>query len=83
MIVLTFGGTPLMMALPIFQYLPTNAGVLMYIDRANQTSDWLNPPDITVPAAGATLAAWCIAAVVAATVVLRRRDIGARQASTE
>ncbi|GAA3836340.1 ABC transporter permease subunit [Brevibacterium ammoniilyticum] len=83
MIVLTFGGTPLMMALPIFQYLPTNAGVLMYIDRANQTSDWLNPPDITVPAAGVTLTAWCIAAVVAATGVLRRRDIGARQASTE
>lgn len=38
MIVLTFGGTPLMMALPIFQYLPTNAGVLMFIDRRNQTS---------------------------------------------
>ncbi len=83
MIVLSFGGTPLMMALPIFQYLPTNAGVLMFIDRANQTSDWLNPPDITVPVAGATVAAWCVAAIVAATVVLLRRDIGARQAALE
>ena len=83
MIVLAFGGTPLMMALPIFQYLPSNAGVLMFIDRENQTSDWLNPPDIAVPVAGATLAAWCIAAIIAATVVLLRRDIGARQASLE
>lgn len=83
MIVLSFGGTPLMMALPIFQYLPFNAGVLMYIDRENQTSDWLNPPDITVPVAAAALAAWCIAAVITATVILLRRDIGARQATLE
>ncbi|MFV0320427.1 MAG: hypothetical protein ACK5IN_08745 [Microbacterium sp.] len=83
MIVLTFGGTPLMMALPILQYLPTNAGVLMFIDRANQTSDWINPPDITVPIAGATLAAWCIVVVVAAAVVLLRRDIGARAAALD
>lgn len=83
MIVLAFGGTPLMMALPIFQYLPFNAGVLVYIDRENQTSDWLNPPDIAVPAAGATLAAWCIAAVITATVAMLRRDIGARQATLE
>lgn len=83
MIVLAFGGTPLMMTLPIFQYLPSNAGVLMFIDRENQTSDWLNPPDITVPVAGATLAAWCIVAIIAATVVLLRRDIGAQQAALE
>ncbi|MDF2664272.1 MAG: hypothetical protein K0R81_122 [Microbacterium sp.] len=83
MIVLAFGGTPLMMALPIFQYLPTNAGVLMFIDRENQTSDWLNPPDITVLAAGITLAAWCAAVTVAAIVVFMRRDIGARQAALE
>lgn len=83
MIVLTFGGTPLMMALPIFQYLPTNAGVLMFIDRENQTSDWLNPPDLSVPVAGATLAAWCVAALVAAAIVLAQRDIGARQAALD
>lgn len=83
MIVLSFGGTPLMMALPIFQYLPTNAGVLMFIDRANQTSDWLNPPDITVPAAAITLALWCVAAIITAAIVLLRRDIGARQAAVE
>lgn len=83
MVVLAFGGTPLMMALPIFQYLPTNAGVLMFIDRENQTSDWLNPPDITVPAAGITLAAWCAAVIVAAIVVFTRRDVGARQAALE
>ena len=83
MIVLSFGGTPLMMALPVFQYLPTNAGVLMFIDRENQTFDWLNPPDITVPTAGITLALWCVAATVAAAIVLTRRDIGARQAALE
>lgn len=83
MIVLSFGGTPLMMALPVFQYLPTNAGVLMFIDRENQTSDWLNPPDITVPTAGITVAAWCVIAIIAAAIVLLRRDIGARQASLE
>ncbi|MGC4151919.1 MAG: hypothetical protein QM628_02410 [Propionicimonas sp.] len=83
MIVLAFGGTPLMIALPVFQYLPTNAGVLMYIDRENQTSDWLSPPDITVLAAAITLAIWCIAAVTAATIALTRRDIGARQAAVE
>ena len=83
MIVLSFGGTPLMMALPVFQYLPTNAGVLMFIDRASQTSDWLNPPDITVPVAGITLALWCLAVIIAAAIVLLRRDIGARQAGVE
>lgn len=83
MIVLSFGGTPLMMAASIFQYLPTNAGVLMFIDRENQTSDWLNPPDITVPVAAITLAAWCVAAIIAAMIVFVRRDIGARQASLE
>lgn len=83
MIVLSFGGTPLMMALPVFQYLPTNAGVLMFIDRANQTSDWLNQPDITVPVAGITLALWCLAVIIAAAIVLLRRDIGARQAGVE
>lgn len=83
MIVLSFGGTPLMMAVPLLQYLPTNAGVLMYIDRANQTSDWLNPPDIGVGAAAATVGAWCLLAVVAAAVVFLRRDVGARQAVSE
>lgn len=83
MIVFSFGGTPLMMALPAFQYLPTNAGVLMFIDRENQTSDWLNPPDITVPIAGITLAAWCVATIIAAAIFLLRRDIGARQAALE
>lgn len=83
MVVLTFGGFPLMMALPIFQYLPANAGVLMYIDRENQTSDWLNPPDITVPAAATTLAVWCVAAIIVAAIVLIRRDTGARQAFLE
>lgn len=80
MVVLSFGGTPLMMALPIFQYLPANAGVLLFIDRENQTSDWLNPPDITVPAAGLALALWCATAIIAAAIVLIRRDVGARQA---
>lgn len=83
MIVLAFGGTPLMMALPAFQYLPSNAGVLMFIDRENQTSDWLHPPDITVPVAGITLALWCVATITAAALVLARRDIGARQAILE
>lgn len=83
MVVLTFGGIPLMMALPIFQYLPSNAGVLMFIDRGAQTSDWLTPPDITVPVAGATVAAWCVVAIAAAAAVLLRRDIGARQVSLE
>ena len=80
MIALSFGGTPLMMAVPVFQYLPTNAGVLMFIDRPNQTSDWLNPPDVSVPVAGITLAVWCVAAVAAAAASLARRDIGARHA---
>lgn len=83
MIVLAFGGTPLMMAIPLFQYLPTNAGVLMYIDRENQTSDWLNPPDISVPGAAITVAAWCFVAVLAAVIVFLRRDVGARQAVVE
>ncbi len=83
MIVLSFGGTPLMMALPIFQYLPTNAGVLMFIDRANQTSDWLNPPDITVPVAGITLALWCVASIITAAIVLLRRDVGSPQAAID
>lgn len=83
MIVLAFGGTPLMMALPIFQYLPTNAGVLLFIDRENQTSDWAHPPDVTVPVAGATLAIWCVVAIIAASIVLLRRDIGGRQAALE
>lgn len=80
MIVLSFGGTPLMMALPVLQYLPTNAGVLMFIDRANQTSDWLNPPTITPLASGVVLALWCLAAMAAAMWAFRRRDIGPRQA---
>lgn len=80
MIVLAFGGTPLMMAVPLFQYLPTNAGVLMFIDRANQTSDWLNPPTVTVSLAAVTVAAWCVVAVATAFIVFGRRDIGARQA---
>lgn len=83
MIVLTFGGTPLTMAIPIFQYLPFEAGVLMYIDRENQTNDWLHPPDITVPGAAVTVALWCITAIITATVVLNRRDVGAQQAILE
>lgn len=83
MVVLSFGGTPLMMAVPAFEYLPTNAGVLMYIDRGTQTADWLNPPDLTAPLAAIVLTAWCTAAIIAAMVVLKRRDIGTRQAVLE
>jgi ABC-type transport system involved in multi-copper enzyme maturation permease subunit len=83
MIVVSFGGVPLMMAVPLFQYLPTNAGVLMFINREQQTSEWLNPPDISVPVASITVAAWCLAAIIAATIVFLRRDIGARQATVE
>lgn len=83
MIVLSFGGTPLMMAVPIFQYLPTNAGVLMFIDRKTQTSDWLNPPDVTPTTAGITLAAWCVAAILTATLVIDHRDIGSGKGSLE
>ncbi|MEV4220490.1 hypothetical protein [Nonomuraea sp. NPDC049725] len=83
MIVLTFGGVPLMMALPVFQYLPASAAVLLFVNREQQTSDWLNPPDLTVAGAGATVALWCVAAVVSAAVVFVRRDVGARQAVVE
>lgn len=83
MIGLAFGGTPLMMMVPVLQYLPSSAGVLMFIDRENQTADWLNPPDITVSAAGITVVLWCAASITAAALVLTRTDIGARQASLE
>lgn len=82
-VVLTFGGFPLMMAVPVFQYLPANAGVLMYLNREQQTSDWLIPPDVTVSGAAITVAAWCTLAIIAAAVAFLRRDIGARHAAIE
>ncbi|WP_336249220.1 hypothetical protein [Stomatohabitans albus] len=83
MVLLTFGGTPLMIAHPFFQYLPMNAGVLMFIDRETQTADWIHPPDVEVPIAALTLVLWSVGAIIAASVVFARRDIGARQATVE
>lgn len=83
MIVLSFGGVPLMIVLPLFQYLPTNASVLMFIDREQQTSGWISPPDITVPVAVLTVAIWCAIAIIGAFCVFLRRDVGSRQATIE
>lgn len=81
MIVASFGGGLfLIISGPIFQYLPTNAGVLMYTNHEQQFSDMLNPPDLGVPGATITVALWCVAAIAAAAPVFLRRDVGARQA---
>lgn len=82
MIVATFGGIPLMMTATIFQYLPTNAGQLMFIGD-DQTGDWLNPPTLGVTGAVITTMAWCVVALIVATAVLHRRDVGARQGIVE
>lgn len=77
------GGLFLIISGPIFQYLPTNAGVLIYTDHEQQFSDMLNPPDLSVFGAALTVGVWCVAAIAAAALVFLRRDIGARHAQTE
>ncbi|MCD1569897.1 hypothetical protein [Agromyces mediolanus] len=67
----------------LVQYLPANAGVLIYFDRAQQTSEWLNTQILSMAGVGITLAVWSVIAVIAAAVVFTRRDFGARRAVIE
>ncbi|RAX24741.1 hypothetical protein DRB06_00005 [Actinomyces sp. Z5] len=81
MILLTGAGMAFLMINKVFQYLPTNAGLMMFI--GDQTEDLANPPDLEPTPATAVVVAWVLVAIATALVAIKRRDVGARQVTPQ
>lgn len=81
MVLFSAAGLSFMMISKHFQYLPTNAGLMMFI--GDQTQDLVNPPDLQPFPATVVVVLWTAAAMAAAATVVVRRDVGARRLVSE
>lgn len=64
-----------------FQYLPTVAGMLMF--GPEYLNDLTDPPDLDFLRASVVTVFWGVGAAITALVIASRRDIGARQMTSE
>ncbi|WP_316669465.1 hypothetical protein [uncultured Propionibacterium sp.] len=81
MVLLAFAGMALLLISPMFQYLPTVIGMQMF--NPEQALGLPNRPSLGTGASTLVLAAWALAATLAAGLLLRLRDVGGGQVSVE